>query len=95
MFLNEVMLAVEGGCCLSENVLALVSVFSFSEQLALAGTRRRSSCQTVCFLLKSRWEMGAGCSDASINESSSVATVRYAPEGCWRLTSVFSRFAWS
>lgn len=75
------LLTVEGGWCLSANVLALVSVFSFSEKLALAGTSRHSFCQTVCFLLKSRWELGAGCSDASTNESSSATAERDAPGG--------------
>lgn len=66
---------------------------SFSEKLALAGTSSHSSCQTVWFLLKSQWEVGAGCSETTTSDSSSVAAVRDASEdrSCCILTSVFSR----
>lgn len=43
------LLAVEGGRWLSARVLALISVFLFSEKLALAGTNRHSFCQMSGF----------------------------------------------
>lgn len=54
--------------------------FLFSEKLALDETSRHSSCQTVCLLLKSKREVGAGCSDTTTNDSSSVAAVTDACE---------------